>query len=726
MNQEETRCINPGLNIIVGTDNSEKITGTWGDDIIIGGKGNDVLKGCYGNDTYVFRSGDGIDKVINFSLDGAFTTDKIVFEDVYTNDVSFYRQGQDLIIVYSADGWSDRVHVSNFFCGKLYEVNEIQFPDGTYTASDMNSMLKGAKNTYFGTDGNDKITGSLCDDIIIGGKGNDILKGGFGNDTYIFSKGDGIDEVINFALDGASTTDIIQFTNVYSNEAEFFREGKDLIIVYADDYYTDRIHLTGFFNGKLYEVNEIQFLDQTIYANELKDTLKYEPNTHFGTNGNDRLKGMKDYNVFYGGKGDDVLIGGDNNLYMFSKGDGNDQIINYSFFGARYTDRVKFTDVASYEVSFYRQNKDLIVVYSDDMSDMITLTDYFRGARYEVDTIEFTDTFYSTAKINEMLKSAPSTYFGADGNDKIKGTSGDDILIGGKGNDRLEGGRGNDTYIFSKGDGIDEVVNYAIDGASTTDIIRFTNVDSMDADFYRQGNDLIITYSEDFSDRIHLTNFFRGKLYAVNRIEFTDYTYDAADLIYLMQNEPNTYFGTGGNDRIKGSSGDDVFIGGKGDDVITGGGGNDLYIFSKGDGIDQVINYSFYGARTADRVQFTDVSADEAVFFRNGNDLIIEYARNGSDQVHLTDFFRGARYEVNMIEFTDRIYLREDIEGLLLQPYLRAFSLPEETVSAPTIDQELHSMINAMAAFDPSINSEDLIAANDLVLTQPLIATSSF
>lgn len=726
-NNDIKNLLQDAPNYLFGSEGRDNLTGTRGDDVLIGGKGNDTLNGGLGNDIYLFSKGDGIDRVNNYATDGAMSTDIIRFTDVNSSEASFYREGNDLVIVYSED-LSDRVHITGFFNGHNYAVDLIEFKDRTYVDSEIRWLIKDDPYRYFGTENNDRIIGSNEDDILIGGKGNDILSGGWGNDTYLFSKGDGIDQVNNYASDGAKTLDKVVFTDVDSSEASFYRQGNDLVIVYSDDL-SDRVHLNNFFLGEYYAVDFIVFADKTYGADELNNLYKNASNTLFGTAGDDRINGTNDADILIGGKGNDILAGGrGSDLYIFSKGDGIDRIDNYAVDGARTFDRVLFQDISSTEASFYRQGQDLIIVYSEDLSDRVHITGFFYGVNYEVNFIQFNDLAYTSNDINTLLKDAPSYFFGSVDNDNLIGTNRDDILIGGKGNDTLSGGWGNDTYLFSKGDGIDRVNNYATDGAMSTDTIKFTDVNSSEANFYREGNDLVIVYSKDLSDRVHVTGFFSGHNYAVDLVEFKDRTYVDSEIRWLIKDNPYRYFGSDSNDRIVGSSGDDVLIGGKGDDILTGGLGNDTYIFSKGDGIDQVNNYATDGAKTIDKIVFTDVMLNEATFYRQGNNLVIVYSDDLSDRVQINNYYAGANYEVDIIEFKDKtFYSADELKWLLSQnkSATRAGSPEVGITAASTIDQEVHSLVNAMAAFNPSYN-EDSIAADDISLTQPLITTSSF
>ncbi|RWQ27328.1 MAG: hypothetical protein EOS21_33185, partial [Mesorhizobium sp.] len=50
--------------------------------------------------------------------------------------------------------------------------------------------------------------------------------------------------------------------------------------------------------------------------------------------------------------------------------------------------------------------------------------------------------------------------YGGAGNDVLAGVAGNDTLVGGVGNDYINGGDGSDRFVFRRGDGSDEVVDF--------------------------------------------------------------------------------------------------------------------------------------------------------------------------------------------------------------------------------------------------------------------------
>jgi microcystin-dependent protein len=55
----------------MGSKKNDKLVGTDGDDVLRGKKGNDVLTGNDGSDTFIFKRGDGRDRIRDFETDGA-------------------------------------------------------------------------------------------------------------------------------------------------------------------------------------------------------------------------------------------------------------------------------------------------------------------------------------------------------------------------------------------------------------------------------------------------------------------------------------------------------------------------------------------------------------------------------------------------------------------------------------------------------------------------------
>ncbi len=97
------------------------------------------------------------------------------------------------------------------------EAITLEFKIGTLAAGQtvtetFYTSLNGSANANdmrIGTDGNDTLDAGAGDDIVLGLAGNDFLTGGVGNDTFVFSKGCGVDTIMDFTA-GAATDDVIE------------------------------------------------------------------------------------------------------------------------------------------------------------------------------------------------------------------------------------------------------------------------------------------------------------------------------------------------------------------------------------------------------------------------------------------------------------------------------------------------------------------------------------
>lgn len=199
-----------------------------------------------------------------------------------------------------------------------------------------------------------------------------------------------------------------------------------------------------------------------------------------------------------------------------------------------------------------------------------------------------------------------------------------DSFIGGKGDDTMTGHGGKNTYYLSIGSGNDVVIEYPDDGASNnTDSIVFVDItsDQITNVIHKNGG-LIIKYGT--SDSITIPSYF-GYSNTIDKIIFKDQSEwqisdilsrfvtlgtsyndtifghnDAYNKMFGGNGDDTIYggakgnliYGEGGNDIISGSNYQDTIAGGHGNDIMQGYGGSDIYMFSRGDGNDTIIDGS--------------------------------------------------------------------------------------------------------------------------------------
>ena len=600
----------------------------------------------------MFSKGDGVDDIYNYDTDNS--VDLVKFSDLASSGVTAIFQQfntSDLILQYAGG----QLTLTNYFSSDTnYRVNQFQFTNTTwdlasiaqshngtaysetlYAFDGMANTLNGlegddylyggdSKDTLNGGIGNDNVQGNSGSDILNGGTDNDYLRGDSGADTYLFSKGDGLDEIYNYDTD--NSVDIIKFTNLVSTEviAVFQQLNTDKLIL---QYAGGQLTVDGYFSSDAnYLVDKFQFTDTTwelaniallhngtaygetlsafgnmantlnglagddgLYGGNRADTLN-------GGAGNDSLHGDIGNDVLTGGTGNDILQGDNgSDTYVFSKGDGLDVIYNYDNDGKQ--DFVQFTDVTSTEVlAVFQQfnTSDLILQYA---GGQLTLTSYFSGdANYRINQFQFTDnTLWNLASIAQQHNgttygetlyafdgmantlnglagqdqlqggTGADNLNGGSGYDGLSGGNGADTLTGGTGNDTLQGDSGADTYVFSQTDGKDVINNYDTD--ASVDVVKFTDLASFGISAISAVNSyhLLIQYGSNSALTVDYY-FYSDTNYRVNQFQF-------ADGITVS----NFLVGTTGKDNLTGGTGNDVLSGLSGADKLTGGSGSDLY-----------------------------------------------------------------------------------------------------------------------------------------------------
>jgi serralysin len=698
--------------------------GYAGNDVLTGGSGNDYLDGGAGNDSYVFNLGDGQDTINSYEYNN-LKIDRIIFnEGIQASSVSFKRDGNDLVVKYSEQ---DQITVRGYFDSNgeaAGRIDQIVFIDGTIwdvatikakvlAATTGNDILQGYNSADHleGLAGNDTLYGYAGNDVLTGGSGNDYLYGGAGNDSYIFNLGDGQDTINSYEYNNLKMDRIIFNEGIEASSVSVKRDGNDLVVKYSEE---DQITVRGYFdsNGEAEgRIDQIVFIDGTIWdiatikakvlaATTGNDILQgYNSADHLeGLAGNDTLYGYAGNDVLTGGSGNDYLDGGaGNDSYIFNLGDGQDTIQSYEYNNLK-IDRIIFNEgIQASSVSVKRDGNDLVVKYSEE--DQITVRGYFDSngeAEGRIDQIVFIDgTIWDIATIKAKVLAATTGndilqgYNSADhleglaGNDTLYGYAGNDVLTGGSGNDYLDGGAGNDSYIFNLGDGQDTIQSYEYNNLKIDRIIFNEGIQASSVSVKRDGNDLVVKYSEE--DQITVRGYFDSNGEAEGRIDqivFIDGTiWDIATIkakvlaattgndILRGYDSADHLEGLAGNDTLYGYAGNDVLTGGSGNDYLDGGFGNDSYIFGLNFGHDIIYNYD-YEQNRQDIISFIDgLTQKDFEFHRNDNDLIIQTI-DIKNSITVRNYFEKealGSYRIDKIKFSDNTILDiNDIKKLTL------------------------------------------------------------
>ncbi len=625
---------------VIGSENSDTLTGDdginllngmGGDDTLIGAKGADTLFGGSGSDTIDFSLGDN---EVNVDL-SALISDRVQNDGFGNIDI--------------IDGVENIIGTS--------------FAD-TIIGNDQNNLL-------IGGDGSDILSAKEGSDTLFGGDGDDTLSGGAGDDTIDGGAGD------------HNTLDYRQSANAITAELLNSRvsgEGLDTISNIQDifgSFYDDTIIGDGGVN--------------TLKGDSGSDTIRggADSDILMGEDGDDFLQGGLDGDTLYGGDDsvdsgsdwadyshltdtainasladnrvenisdnakfdttvdienirgtilDDKIKGNDdlNIINTLEGNDGNDTI--YSSIGKDIIDGGDGQDILDYSDAQNGINLDLSLQKASDggdgVEDIIKNIEKIIGSTHD-------DAILGDSNNNILL--------GNDGDDLLKGVDGDDLLEGGLNSDTLYGGDGDDTL---KGDDGDDLL-YGEDGSDTLygglgDDIIYSGSDN-DEVSGGDGVDTLVYVDRENAINVNLsdggTNF--GEISTSG--DGTDTLKDHIEIIRgtnksdFMQgfngeddgsgNFRDTLMGEGANDTIYGGIGDDYINGGSGNDTLRGQSGNDTII----GGI---------GTDTLSFDEITALSGVEVYLDKSGYDAtynVLQDGYGGKDIVSSVEYVSGSQ-----------------------------------------------------------------------------------
>ena len=588
---------------VLGTANSETLTGTPFDDELVGLAGNDVLNGGLGadlmaggtgNDTYmvddlgdviVEASGAGTDTVQttlaartladnlenltfagtgdfagtgnalantitggngNDTLDGGLGSDRLV--GGLGNDVYIVSQSGDVVVEASAQG-TDLVRTTLASYSLATNVENLEFlGTGDFRGTGNiinNSITGGAGNDLLdgGSGGNDTLTGLDGNDTLRGQSGDDILDGGLGDD--LLDGGTGGDR-----MTGGSGDDTYVVSSSLDVVTELGGEGLDTV----------RTTLSSYTLGD--ELENLTYTGTGTFSgtgNALANRLQ-------GSSGTDTLNGGAGVDVMIGGRGSDTYVvdealdavveaageGTDTVRTTLSTYELIDNVENLTFIGSGpfigkgNLAANTITGGASDDTLDGGAGADRLVggagndvYYIDDARDVIIEN---TGSTAGIDVARVTASSYTLGANVEQLRFIGTGDFSGVGNslnNTITGGDGNDTLNGGTGSDRLVGGLGDDTYVV---------------GSSTDTVVEEAGA----------GIDTVLSTSTSFTLASNVEN-------AIQTSGTASFTGNVLD---------NYLRGGSGADTLRGMDGNDRLEGGAGNDSLQGGAGNDVFIFA--------------------------------------------------------------------------------------------------------------------------------------------------
>ncbi len=644
-----------------GTGNNldNRIIGNSGNNRLSGMGGNDLLEGGIGFDTYVYHSGDGLDRIEDSDAQGQIIFDGRVLQggirragDATNTYISL--DGRTTYVMSGTDLIVNGVLIvnENFQSGQMgVELRDVsQLPINTGMPSGLfgNVLVGDASNetlvatspysyAMYGNEGSDVLTsqvplavdafddlrdGGPGDDILVGAGGNDYLVGGSGDDYAdvsdgdIFLGGDGNDiAVTDTRIDNYSWSYIGGGTHYVDggagNDVLLGALGVDVLFGgEGDDVLRGENRPTGWI-AKVYDTDLVlksfpmQGFASTVGADDYLD----------GGGGNDLLVGDGGDDLLLGGAGDDRLYGesdftptiaGDDWL---DGGEGND-----SLFGGAGADMLSGGD-----------GNDLLVGDFSGDPGAADILDGGAGAD-ELQGGGGDDILYGGIGMDRLAGFAGNDFLdgGAD-DDELQGGLGDDTLWGGVGNDRMIGQEGDDTLFGDDGD--DE-----LEGEVGSDVLF--GGDGYDALFGQDGDDLL---SGDAGDDLLNGGAGNDQLDGGDGIddvqgrEGDDFLVGGAgnDFLYGDGNNPTVLSLAGGNDTLDGEDGDDQLWAGAGQDQLFGGEGADQLVGDAGD--DHLVGESGNDILYGDSPFFPSQAGADVLDGGEGDDAL--YGGGGDDDL---------------------------------------------------------------------------------------------
>ncbi|ARO33654.1 hemolysin-type calcium-binding domain-containing protein (plasmid) [Rhizobium sp. NXC14] len=650
------------------TAGNDTLTGTTASGDFGGGKGDDVLNAGGGNDNYIYRRGDGFDRITEDANSGV--SDRITLVDITKEEVLLHRVANDLYIEikesHAGAADSGLILVKGTLGSTSQQgVEQISFADGTiWSATQILAAISNAgwlpPATITGTSADDVLTGTTNNDIFDAGGGDDRLEGKEGTDVYIYRAGSGSDIITDYRGSrdnklmlgpGIETSDVV-FARVAgdSNDMKLAFRSMAGSVTFDNQLWGDAgVEFIEFADGTVWDETEISRRyvadqqtsgDDTIWGTNLSDAAN-------GGAGNDTLMTYSGNDRLAGGAGNDRLEGAEgSDVYVYNSGDGDDVIFDYR--GSRDNVLEFGAGIAATDVVFSRvasDSNDIKLAFSTISGSVVLDGQLWGDAGIEfirfADGTVWNETEMLRRYVADQQTSGNDIIWGTNladlatggaGNDTIVTYGGNDRLVGGTGNDRLEGSGGTDVYVYNVGDGDDAIFDYTGSrdnvlefgaGISAADVV-FSRVASDAADMmlmFRSMAGSIVLDNQHWGDAgVEFIRFADGTVWddaEIARRYVAGQTTDGDDTIWATNLSDNVVGGAG-NDTIAGYDGNDRLAGGAGNDRLDGGGGNDVYVYNIGDGDDAIFDYQ--GSRNNVLEFGAGISAADVVFSRVASD----------------------------------------------------------------------------------------------------------
>ncbi len=633
---------------VVGNDNDNTITGNSGDNTYETKGGLDKIYDLEGgNDTYIYNLGDG--KTIIYDHNGS---DKIVLgEGISPSDLYLTRDNNNSnSLCIEFDGHPNDIIIIDKFFEEGYQIESIQFADGTII-TDLSNRLKqiidnkdisiSGNNTLIsallegedhcsivGNDSNNYFRGNYGDNSYTGGLGNDTIRDEFKtNERYYYNLGDGNDSIIE--LGGVDS--IIFGEGITPDMIGMSRNENSLCINFNN--HDGLLSLQDYFLSDEHKVELLKFADGTVIDNfeaylsgvgsqqgsivmdsdQINATLTGSGDAIVQGNSLDNtIIGNSGNNIYAASAGNDTItdIEGGNDTYLYNVNNGYDTITDLGG-----TDTIKFGLNISPNELIFKQNQYNLEITFNNREGGITILNYFLNDNYKIENLKFEDgtvindvsnlltqvTVFENFTLPE--ESIIDTVIAGNADISIVGNSNNNTFIGSANNNTYQGKGGNDTivdteggndtYIYNLGDGLDTITD--MDG---NDTIQFgEGITIQDLKFVKADNNLQIWISGNQNEGLIINNFFTkdendSYRYKIENFKFADGSTitDITSYINTEASENDLTLSEGITEGLLLGNNNSSLTGNSADNVIYGNSGNNT--IQAGAGNDTIYNTS--------------------------------------------------------------------------------------------------------------------------------------
>ena len=700
---------------ISGNDNDNWLGGNAGNNTITGGKGDDYLYDDQStNETYIYNLGDGYDVIDDF---GGFDTIKFG-SGIAQENLIFRKNNGDLIINFvdsNVNYYDGEIRVLDYFNDDNKRIQNIEFADGS-SLSDIDSRLAilcgdNDLHNYMNLpqielwgEGDHKVTGEYCDEIVFGNSGNNTYdtKGGTdyiyddqgGNDTYIYNH----DYNDKFILDIGGNNDSIKFgTGINIDNTRFIKEDNHLRIYFPEsgdgfirieNYFLDNDHkienfvfadnttitdVTDYLSGQASSEN-ISLNNDEQFAYLLGDSVS----SVYGSTNSDSIYGNSANNTYYANQGDDHIEDkfGGNDTYIYNIGDGHDFIIDIGG-----SDTVKFGEGISLQnVRFTHKNNDLqVFVDIGENGGSVYIENYFKSDMRKIESFEFYDgtiitdvtnlisgisidsdyTFEENSQITEvyMKGSENLAVTGNSSDNHVEGNSGSNTYQGKGGNDYFYDPAGDDTYIYNLGDGWD-----TINDENGNDSIQFGAGITLDSIGFMKDdyNNMHIKINDENGSEILIEGQLNEGEQGIETIKFADNSVitninsfvnqigTEFDNIVLPDNYLEAHLWGTSDLNATGNALDNFMRGNSGNNILNGKTGDDYYWEFEGGNDTYIYNVG------DGHDYIADISGNDTIQFGEGiSSSNIQFAHNQDNYNHLEISFNGLDGGITVEDYFD-------------------------------------------------------------------------